>query len=1113
MSSAPFELVNVVVRAGAGAGKTTELTERVLQLAKNFFNKNQRWPHFVVTTFTRKATQELKERLLLKAVELEDEGLIEFIQRPSHLHISTIHGVLNQFLAQAGSSVGLNPQIKLVANHQAAQRLKKRIRSLCAKDDQFNINLQDLLELMTFKEFLSAINGGIHLYLEKGQVRSYNQDDFIKILQDKNKKLIEIIYELCAQLESCELTASWQKLFDQLQSAKNQTVDFENITLNNVTAAVNFWRYLNAELPSVRKTKAIGDAVVELKSCLQTLLQDFTLSSAHPDFWQMHDQACEKFKYCLDKIYNHHIADLLASGELTIADLENISLLLLRTHPEAGGSFAKNWDYWFIDEYQDTSPPQVHILKELIGSSPQFIVGDPQQSIYLFRGARSEIFYQTEVYAHQNNHYVIAKMKNYRSEPALLLFFNHLFTKMSAQFMAMEPRELPGSDLSKVADILLCENEEQAVLQRCAELFKQGVALENICVLARKNSTLQLISRLAQQFGWPVEMHSSGRFHDKKEIIDALCLLRFLVNPFDNKNLLQLLRSPYWKIEDQQLYDWVQLAKDHFWPSICQQAQVVAQNIEKSTEQTDLRKDHSADQNTDQSTYQVIERSLDQNIDHNSQMISKLSLLLHKCNQVGVGVVWFEALQEQKYFHWAQHWDPSGRREANLWKLVLQLREAEKKQGFSYLQFMREIELEQYEDGGEGEAVPVIEPKKIQLMTIHASKGLQFDHVIVAGMSDRPRAVTADVFMYNEQSGQWSLSLPDEELSKTASLSALDILQDFKQRSSDEEERLLYVALTRAKSSVTMVVKDKYISTTWAARMPLILQEGVYSHDSFSWQVRRVLSSESSSLNSESKSQQEDVSITNIDEISSIDNLSGKDNLNCANSLNLNFDELVKLKSTDVVNLISVPRAAAIVTENKNQKEHLSVTAILNQTFNQQNAKTRVAQTEDSSEVIKKIDVVMTGINTHKLFESLQYYYRKNPNFDWQSLQSQLSVNEYSALQYIVDDQQGRWLNLIKNGSVEYGFTVLEKNKIIQGQIDLWGKIQNECWLVDYKTGNTAYSDKAFAQLSIYAWALKKMNLISANEKIRLAVIYPFSKKTLVQDCDSFDIESLGSSF
>jgi ATP-dependent helicase/nuclease subunit A len=889
MSSAPFELVNVVVRAGAGAGKTTELTERVLQLAKNFFNKNQRWPHFVVTTFTRKATQELKERLLLKAVEMGDEGLIEFIQRPSHLHISTIHGVLNQFLAQAGSSVGLNPQIKLVANHQAAQRLKKRIRSLCAKDNQFNINLQDLLELMTFKEFLSAINAGIHLYLEKGQVQAYSQVDFIQILQEKNIQLFQSIYELCAQLESCELTASWQNFFDLLQSAKTKAVHFENINVENASEIVNFWRNVNEELPTVRKTKAVGEDIVELKVELQELLQNFTLSSAHPDFWQMHDEACEKFKYCLEMVYNGHIADLLASGELTISDLENISLLLLRTHPEAGGAFAKNWDYWFIDEYQDTSPPQVHILKELIGSSPQFIVGDPQQSIYLFRGARSEIFHQTELHAQKNNHYVIAKMKNYRSEPALLLFFNHLFTKMSTQFMSMEPRDLAPPEVLKVADILLCESEEQAVLQRCAELFEQGVPLENICVLARKNSTLQLISRLAQQNGWPVEMHSSGRFHDKKEIIDALCLLRFLINPFDNKNLLQLLRSPYWKIEDQQIYDWIQLAKDHFWPNICQQTQMVSQNVEKSTEQREQRIDQRTEPRVEQRTDQSIEKSLDQNADCNSEIISKLSLLLQRCNQVGAGVVWFEALQEQKYFHWAQHWDPSGRREANLWKLVLQLRDAEKRQGFSYLQFMREIELEQYEDGGEGEAVPVIEPKKIQLMTIHASKGLQFDHVIVTGMSDRPRAVTADVFIYNELTGRWSLSLPDEELSKTASLSALDILQDFKQRSSDEEERLLYVALTRAKNTVTMVVKDKFISTTWAARMPLVLQEGIYSHDSFSWHVRRS-----------------PVSITEDSaQVSVADSLNVDSSNEGIENKSLNFNEIVKRKNSNNVNLMS----------------------------------------------------------------------------------------------------------------------------------------------------------------------------------------------------------------
>ena len=77
---------------------------------------------------------------------------------------------------------------------------------------------------------------------------------------------------------------------------------------------------------------------------------------------------------------------------LTISDLENYSLRLIQSFPDAAHEFSQTWDFFMIDEYQDTSPLQVEILNRIVGEKPCFIVGDPQQSIYLFRGARSEVF-------------------------------------------------------------------------------------------------------------------------------------------------------------------------------------------------------------------------------------------------------------------------------------------------------------------------------------------------------------------------------------------------------------------------------------------------------------------------------------------------------------------------------------------------------------------------------------------------------------------------------------------------------------------------------------------------------------------------------------------------
>lgn len=100
MSSPTFELNNIIVRAGAGAGKTTRLTQTVLDVAQGFKKKHARWPRVVVTTFTRKATQELRERLVTVTCRDQSQELLQYVSSPSQVFISTIHGVLNLFLKQ-----------------------------------------------------------------------------------------------------------------------------------------------------------------------------------------------------------------------------------------------------------------------------------------------------------------------------------------------------------------------------------------------------------------------------------------------------------------------------------------------------------------------------------------------------------------------------------------------------------------------------------------------------------------------------------------------------------------------------------------------------------------------------------------------------------------------------------------------------------------------------------------------------------------------------------------------------------------------------------------------------------------------------------------------------
>ena len=105
MQSQTSQLTNHLVQAGAGAGKTRSLVDKVVALFRHFRETEQRIPRLIVTTFTRKATQELRERLIVRACQEKDQELLEYVGNARALHISTIHGVLNLFPGPSRTSV------------------------------------------------------------------------------------------------------------------------------------------------------------------------------------------------------------------------------------------------------------------------------------------------------------------------------------------------------------------------------------------------------------------------------------------------------------------------------------------------------------------------------------------------------------------------------------------------------------------------------------------------------------------------------------------------------------------------------------------------------------------------------------------------------------------------------------------------------------------------------------------------------------------------------------------------------------------------------------------------------------------------------------------------
>ncbi|WP_373998143.1 UvrD-helicase domain-containing protein [Bdellovibrio bacteriovorus] len=1006
MSSPTSELKNTILRAGAGAGKTTTLTQTFLKFASDFKERNGKFPRIVVTTFTRKATQELKERLLSKALSEGREDLFHYVSAKSQVQISTIHGVLSLFLSRYGSSIGLTPDYKIMSDSEIRKGARKIMRKYLLE----NPSLQELLEEYDFQTLESALLKYFSenvifpnmTFIEKGDMQKETE----KVVKDIAGKLKRV----CTEIGQEASNEKWQEYAQSLANFSWTVSSWDEF----FARLQSFWEHTSK--PQFRKATppfslSLHEELEELRERIDKLLEE---PRYRPEFWEKHQKNCELFDELASFFCRDFMSTKLEQGLLSMSDLETLSYKIIQESPDAAVKFSQEWDFWMVDEYQDTSPVQVRLLRHLIGERPLFVVGDPQQSIYLFRGARSEVFQEKVSEIQSQNGDVQIKLTNYRSSPEVLEFFNHYFTKLSKQFAAMTPApdKVRKGNEDPVVQVLLSETGDEdetsaevlTTVARIQELLAEGVSPEQICVLGRTHKTLEDIAKVAQEYGVPLQLHSGSGFYERREVLDALAILKFLVNPHDNANFVALLRSPWLALSDSEIASYCHSFKHSFW-----------KEAQKPLEQKD-----------------------------ETHPLRILKTLIAQSETKGLSWTFKRALIDLGLFDYSAKIDSTGRREANLWKVVALLSQEERRPGFNFLDFLdSSLETLSTDEGGEdADATPVIEPKRVNFMTVHASKGLQFDQVILPGMGQDPRASHAPVLSIREQDGLWSLKVRNEETqAMTGSILADQITEELRQRESEEFNRVLYVAMTRAKSGVSLIWDRKIGKKSWAAQCPLNLEEGLHQEKDFAYVVR-------------------------------VENL---------------LPQKMQSEALEHKNL----RPAWQGEDIEAKRRYISVTELV-----APEATTGSTYTPKAGALGQGLARAQQGTNAHRLFEALKYT----------SYEELLKVSDEDLkkpLQFLTETKDIPLLEIIEKGHVEWGFALSFKNALMQGQIDLWGIVGDTLWMVDYKTGSQRYSETAFKQLEAYAWALYQMKYLDGVNKINLAVVYPMDALVKIENVRS----------
>jgi ATP-dependent helicase/nuclease subunit A len=355
----------------------------------------------------------------------------------------------------------------------------------------------------------------------------------------------------------------------------------------------------------------------------------------------------------------------------------------------------------------------------------------------------------------------------------------------------MEPGQKPSSDLYR--PVLWWTNpdaeknfEAEAAVHRVQELTAEGIEPSEICLLMSTHLMMDQVAKVLNDSGVPYHRVSGMSFYTHREIQDASALLRFCLNPHDNVNLVGLLRSPYFEMTDDELVQLSGLNRESLWLT--------------------LLKDASA--------------QLD---------VVRLLEYWKSSQVIGVSNAWEMMLIELGFFDESHNIDPSGEREARLWQFVTMVKGQEGAPGFSYLSFLTKLEEgdEEFQQSL-SEMPPARVSDRVQMMTVHASKGLEFDHVILPFLGRRPRPGRTSPLLLNEDSRQWSWSILDPEGGRSHPRLTEQWTDIRRQQEAEEKDRLLYVAMTRAKVGLSLICGEVEKSS-WAERFPVLNSENYSS--------------------------------------------------------------------------------------------------------------------------------------------------------------------------------------------------------------------------------------------------------------------------------------------
>lgn len=849
------------VAAGAGSGKTFTLTNRI---GYALLGSEQDTPYIesidelLATTFSKAGAEEMKSRI--RAL-LREEGLDEQARLVDEAWITTIHGVCSRILREHALEVGIDPSFEVIED--------ARVKELWTR--ALNTVLHDLAgegsndRLSRLPKWYPASGGPNETGLPK----------FLTTVLEKAQGLpcgFESVYIAAPSTDLSRALRSMIELGEQYQEI---ATTWEKMTKYDERYLEELTRALNGAQAYLAQTdleqKSFTDDDFDMTHYLEVLLafpktsQKYRNKQPEADFFAYYRQtyadiACAVMGdaaasmaadlLSLTNLVDQEYRRLKGPRVLDNADLLRCCCQALEDYPELRRSYQQRFKLIMVDEFQDTDLLQVAIIDHLSRDhgSNVMTVGDAQQSLYRFRGADVEVFFQHRL-MQQEAHDSLKALSlpdNFRSHGDILKFVDTIFSRpafFGDEFLSLQPRGVVNDSVDPLFEenprILMSvidahgnavvkdarTRAAEHIARHFADLRDRGASPSDMVILLGGMSYAKTYSQALEKAGFESIVAGGSVFAKAQEVQLIEALLIAFADRFNSTALYQVLSSPLFNLSDAIFFAIARFEPSQkeskrgsfakrFWSLVGLYARDGFMSIEELFARFGLS-------STDLEEFiRVLDLlvSLSAEMQRQNYCEGLYQLLLHSGWLYRLQASGAEGLSIVANLHKAleiiSDWQQEG---CTLPEVACD---------FSDL-----LSISKQSPG----VLSTTDPNFVRIMTIHASKGLEFKHV---GVSEVPFGTPKSSSLSLETFGDTILLGLQPALSKKASdaykdlrswreerdersFSSLDIeglsagqiadLLDERSRQGalDDAQRLLYVALTRAVDSLYLCLPFK----------------------------------------------------------------------------------------------------------------------------------------------------------------------------------------------------------------------------------------------------------------------------------------------------------------